>query len=117
MAGAFSRKPSGISCDLTAFRKIKEHRANAVETPLGVTGLLSDSSSLSSLCEHACACVCVHVFVEATETITLLSHKSQARKTYYSYFTLGAVARSVACNLHKQVLRSILAPGTFFRGK
>ena len=36
MAGAFSRKASGISCDLTAFRKIKEHRANAVETPLGV---------------------------------------------------------------------------------
>ena len=40
MAGAFSRKASGISCDLTAFRKIKELRANAVETPLGVTGLL-----------------------------------------------------------------------------
>ena len=40
MAGAFSRKTSGISCDLTAFRKIKEHRANAVETLLGVTGLL-----------------------------------------------------------------------------
>ena len=42
MAGAFSRKTSGISCDLTAFRKIKELRANAVETPLGVTGLLGD---------------------------------------------------------------------------
>ena len=40
MAGAFSRKASGITCDLTAFRKIKEHRANAVETPLVVTGLL-----------------------------------------------------------------------------
>ena len=40
MAGAFSRKTSGISCDLTAFRIIKEHRANAVETPLGVTGVL-----------------------------------------------------------------------------
>ena len=41
MVGAFSRKRSGISCDLTAFRKIKELRANAVETPLGVTGLLA----------------------------------------------------------------------------
>ena len=40
MAGAFSRKTLGISCDLTAFRKIKELRANAVETPLGVTGVL-----------------------------------------------------------------------------
>ena len=40
MEGAISRKASGISCDLTVFRKIKEHRANAVETPLGVTGLL-----------------------------------------------------------------------------
>ena len=27
------------------------------------------------------------------------------------------VARSVACKLRKQVLRSILAPGTFFPGK
>ena len=44
MAGAFSRKASGISCDLTAFRKIKEHRAKAVETPLGVTGLLRVST-------------------------------------------------------------------------
>ena len=42
MAGAFSRKASGISCDLTAFRKIKELCANAVETPLGVTGLLHE---------------------------------------------------------------------------
>ena len=40
MAGAFSRKTLEISCDLTAFRKIKELRANAVETPLGVTGVL-----------------------------------------------------------------------------
>ena len=45
MAGAFSRKTSGISWDLTAFRKIKEHRANAVETPLGVTGLLEYAQS------------------------------------------------------------------------
>ena len=45
MAGAFSRKTSGISCDLTAFRKIKELRANAVETPLGVTGVLLSKGS------------------------------------------------------------------------
>ena len=40
MTGAFSRKTSGISCALTVLRKNKEHRVNAVETPLGVTGLL-----------------------------------------------------------------------------
>ena len=45
MAGAFSRKTLGISGDLTAFRKIKEIRANAVETPLGVTGVLKFSRS------------------------------------------------------------------------
>ena len=50
------------------------------------------------------------------EKITLLSYKSQARKAYYSYLTTDAVARSVACKLRKQVLQSILAPGTFFRG-
>ena len=54
MAGAFSRKASGISCDLTAFRKIKEHRANAVETPLGVTGLLGSKISLASISESSC---------------------------------------------------------------
>ena len=41
----------------------------------------------------------------------LLSNK-QSRKAYYSYLTPGAVARSVACKLRKQVLRSILAFGT-----
>ena len=35
----FSRKISGFSCDLTALRKIKQLRINAVETRLGVTGL------------------------------------------------------------------------------
>ena len=45
MTGAFSRKSSGIACALTVLRKIKEHRANAVETPLGVTGLLGTAKS------------------------------------------------------------------------
>ena len=49
MAGTFSRKTSGISCDLTAFRKIKELRANAVETPLGVTGVLLNSHEKTRL--------------------------------------------------------------------
>ena len=53
MAGAFSRKASGISCDLTAFRKIKELRANAVETPLGVTGLLLLGLSLFASLQQA----------------------------------------------------------------
>ena len=48
----------------------------------------------------------------AAETITLLSYKIQARKAHYSYFTLGTVARSVACKF-----ASSLAPDTFFRGK
>ena len=41
MTGPFSRKTSGFSCDLTALRKIKELRANALETPLGVIGVLT----------------------------------------------------------------------------
>ena len=44
MTGAFSRKTSGISWDLAAFQKIKELCANAVETPLGVIGLLAVGS-------------------------------------------------------------------------
>ena len=40
MTWALSRKNNRIPCDLTSFRKIKELLANAVETPLGVTGLL-----------------------------------------------------------------------------
>ena len=43
---------------------------------------------------QACVLACVLVFL-----------------AFYSYLTLGAVARSVACKLRKQVLRSILAPG------
>ena len=46
----------------------------------------------------------------------LLSYTSRVRKAYYSYLTPGAVARSVACKLHKQVLRSILAPAHSFMG-
>ena len=47
--------------------------------------------------------------------LKLLSNKSQSRKAYsnYSYLTPGAVARSVAGKLRKQILRSILAFGTF----
>ena len=85
--------------------------------------------TLNQLCAsmraHMRACVCFKVAGLpryfccgfAAEMITLLSYKSKARKAYYSYFTPGAVARSVACKLRKQVLRSILAPGTFLRGK
>ena len=35
----------------------------------------------------------------------------------HSYLTPGAVARSVACKLRKQVLQWILAPGIFLRVK
>ena len=72
---------------------------------------------------RACACFKVEVLPRyfccgcAAETITLLLYKSQARKAQYSYFTMGADAQSVACKFRKQVLRSILAPDTFFRGK
>ena len=71
---------------------------------------------------HLCASMraCVLVFVEgfpryfyygcAAESITLLSYTSRVRKAFYSYLTPGAVARSVACKLRKQVLRSILPP-------
>ena len=43
--------------------------------------------------------------------------KAKPESIDYSYSTPGAVARSVACKLRKQVLRSILASGTLFRGK
>ena len=63
-----------------------------------------------------CACVCGGGFLDistagAAETITFLSYTSRVRKAFYSYLTPGAVARSVACKLRKQVLRSTLAPG------
>ena len=69
-----------------------------------------------------CACVCGGGLPRyfycgcAAETITLLSYTSRVRKSFYSYLTPGAVARSVACELRKQVLRSILAPGYYFVG-
>ena len=40
VTGPFSKKISGISCDLTALWKIKQYHGNAVETRLGVTGAL-----------------------------------------------------------------------------
>ena len=73
-----------------------------------------------------CACVrerargCVGGFLNISigvvrlKQLKLLSFKRQSRKAYYSYLTPGSVARSVACKLRKQVLRSILAFGTFF---
>ena len=45
----------------------------------------------------------------AAETITLLHIQAESE-------TPGVVARSVACKLRKQVLRSILAPGYSFVG-
>ena len=39
VTGPFTRKLSGFSCDLTALQKIKQLRANTMETQLGVTGL------------------------------------------------------------------------------
>ena len=71
-------------------------------------------------CESAHARVCgggffnISIAVVRLKQLKLLSYKSQSRKAYYSYLTTGAVARLVACKLRKQVLRSILAFGTFF---
>ena len=75
---------------------------------------------------YACARSCVRVFVAgvssifycgcAAETITLLLYSSRARKAYYSYLTPGAVARSVACKLRKQVLRRTMRPAHSFVG-
>ena len=48
MTGPFSRKISGFSCDLTALQKIKQLRAKAVETRLGVTGLLGKDEVLKN---------------------------------------------------------------------
>ena len=91
--------------------------------------VLSDSYSLSSLRERACVRTCVRAFVcgggfldISTAGVRLkrlhsLHIQAESEKAYYSYLTPGAVARSVACKLRKQVLRSILAPGTFFRVK
>ena len=67
---------------------------------------------------RACVCACVCGVLPryfycgcAAETITFLSYTSRVRKAFYSYLTPGVVARSVACKLRKQVLRSILVPG------
>ena len=73
---------------------------------------------------HVRACVCGGCFLDISIAGVRLKrlHSShiqaepEKHTTMYSYLTPGAIARSVACKLRKQVLRSILAPGTFFRG-
>ena len=69
-----------------------------------------------------CACVCGGGFLDFSTAGVRLKRlhsfhiQAESEKAFYSYLTPGAVARSVACKLGKQVLRSILAPSYPFVG-
>ena len=69
-----------------------------------------------------CACVCGGGFLDISTAGVRLKRlhsfhiQAESEKAFYSNLTQGAVARSVACKLRKQVLGWILAPGYSFMG-
>ena len=68
------------------------------------------------MCVHAYVCGGGFLDISVAGVRLKRLHSFYIIYKIYSYFTPGAVARSVACRLRKQVLRSILAPGAFFHG-
>ena len=113
MTGAFSRKTSGIFCALTVVRKIKEHRANAVETPLGMTGLLPQLSQqvvflsprkvqIFGVCEEAKP-LQTNYLIDENEAIGADGSRTHGQNAVISMLNHHLTANSYAereCHLH-----------------